>query len=145
MRREQHPAGDDHRVLIFLADLFPVIGVGEDVLVRLEIFFRFEGGGFRLLARIRRGTRGLALRAAVHRHVHQRQYVGVHDAQIRFHPQLAAEQPHRLHVAVHIVGAARESVNRQLQAWRKEAILDLQRGRILLRNMTKLTAIARNE
>ena len=31
------------------------------------------------------------------------------------------------------------------QAWRKEAILDLQRGRILLRNMTKLTAIARNE
>ena len=28
---------------------------------------------------------------------------------------------------------------------RKEAILDLQRGRILLRNMTKLTAIARNE
>jgi CRP-like cAMP-binding protein len=43
------------------------------------------------------------------------------------------------------VGAARESVNRQLQAWRKEAILDLQRGRILLRNMTKLTAIARNE
>ncbi|SFJ00613.1 Crp/Fnr family transcriptional regulator [Bradyrhizobium sp. Gha] len=43
------------------------------------------------------------------------------------------------------VGAARESVNRQLQAWRKEAILDLQRGRILLRNMSKLTAIARNE
>jgi CRP-like cAMP-binding protein len=43
------------------------------------------------------------------------------------------------------VGAARESVNRQLQAWRKEAILDLQRGRILLKNMTKLTTIARNE
>jgi len=43
------------------------------------------------------------------------------------------------------VGAARESVNRQLQAWRKEAILDLQRGRILLRNMTKLTGNARNE
>src|SRR5918912_2715793 len=42
------------------------------------------------------------------------------------------------------VGAARESVNRQLQSWRKEAILDLQRGRILLQNMTKLTAVARN-
>jgi CRP/FNR family cyclic AMP-dependent transcriptional regulator len=43
------------------------------------------------------------------------------------------------------VGAARESVNRQLQSWRKDGILDLQRGRILLRNMTKLTAVARNE
>jgi CRP-like cAMP-binding protein len=43
------------------------------------------------------------------------------------------------------VGAARESVNRQLQTWRKEGILDLQRGRILLQNMTKLTAVARNE
>jgi CRP-like cAMP-binding protein len=43
------------------------------------------------------------------------------------------------------VGAARESVNRQLQTWRKDGILDLQRGRILLQNMTKLTAMARNE
>ena len=43
------------------------------------------------------------------------------------------------------VGAARESVNRQLQAWRKDGILDLQRGRILLQNMTKLTAVARND
>jgi CRP/FNR family transcriptional regulator, cyclic AMP receptor protein len=43
------------------------------------------------------------------------------------------------------VGAARESVNRQLQSWRKDGILDLQRGRILLQNMTKLTAVARNE
>ena len=43
------------------------------------------------------------------------------------------------------VGAARESVNRQLQAWRKDGILDLQRGRILLQNMAKLTAVARNE
>jgi CRP-like cAMP-binding protein len=43
------------------------------------------------------------------------------------------------------VGAARESVNRQLQLWRKDGILDLQRGRILLQNMTKLTALARNE
>ena len=40
------------------------------------------------------------------------------------------------------VGAARESVNRQLQLWRKDGILDLQRGRILLQNMTKLTAVA---
>src|ERR1700676_4549288 len=43
------------------------------------------------------------------------------------------------------VGAARESVNRQLQLWRKDGIVDLQRGRILLQNMTKLTAVARNE
>src|ERR1700736_932532 len=43
------------------------------------------------------------------------------------------------------VGAARESVNRQLQQWRKDGMLDLQRGRILLQNMTKLTAVARNE
>jgi CRP-like cAMP-binding protein len=43
------------------------------------------------------------------------------------------------------VGAARESVNRQLQLWRKDGILDLQRGRILLQNLTKLTAVARNE
>jgi len=43
------------------------------------------------------------------------------------------------------VGAARESVNRQLQGWRKDGILDLQRGRILLHNLTRLTAIARNE
>jgi CRP-like cAMP-binding protein len=43
------------------------------------------------------------------------------------------------------VGAARESVNRQLQHWRKDGILDLQRGRILLQNMNKLTAVARNE
>ncbi|MET0222722.1 MAG: Crp/Fnr family transcriptional regulator [Tardiphaga sp.] len=43
------------------------------------------------------------------------------------------------------VGAARESVNRQLQAWRKDGILDLQRGRILLLNMTRLDDIARND
>jgi CRP/FNR family cyclic AMP-dependent transcriptional regulator len=43
------------------------------------------------------------------------------------------------------VGAARESVNRQLQAWRKDGILDLQRGRILLQNMTRLNDIARND
>ena len=43
------------------------------------------------------------------------------------------------------VGAARESVNRQLQLWRKDGILDLQRGRILLQNMAKLTAVARND
>src|SRR4029077_31312 len=43
------------------------------------------------------------------------------------------------------VGAARESVNRQLQLWRRDGILDLQRGRILLQNMTDTTAVARNE
>lgn len=43
------------------------------------------------------------------------------------------------------VGAARESVNRQLQQWRKDGILDLQRGRVLLLNIGRLTAVARNE
>lgn len=43
------------------------------------------------------------------------------------------------------VGAARESVNRQLQTWRKDGILDLQRGRILLHNINKLAAVARND
>jgi CRP-like cAMP-binding protein len=42
------------------------------------------------------------------------------------------------------VGAARESINRQLQQWRKDGILDLQRGRILLKNMSRLTDVARN-
>jgi len=32
-----------------------------------------------------------------------------------------------------------------LQLWRKDGILDLQRGRILLLNMNRLTAVARNE
>ncbi|MGN6308379.1 MAG: Crp/Fnr family transcriptional regulator [Xanthobacteraceae bacterium] len=43
------------------------------------------------------------------------------------------------------VGAARESVNRQLRQWRKDGILDLQRGRVLLLNMTRLSAVARND
>ena len=43
------------------------------------------------------------------------------------------------------VGVARESVNRQLQQWRKDGILDLQRGRILLLDMGRLTTVARNE
>lgn len=42
------------------------------------------------------------------------------------------------------VGAARESINRQLQQWRKDGILDVQRGRILLKNMSRLTEVARN-
>jgi hypothetical protein len=36
-------------------------------------------------------------------------------------------------------------VNRQLQSWRKDGILDLQRGRIMLNDMPKLETIARNE
>jgi CRP-like cAMP-binding protein len=43
------------------------------------------------------------------------------------------------------VGAARESVNRQLQTWRKDGILELQRGRILLQDLTKLSAIAHSD
>lgn len=43
------------------------------------------------------------------------------------------------------VGAARESVNRQLQTWRKDGILDLQRGRILLQDIERLGGIAAND
>src|SRR3984893_14871721 len=62
---------------------------------------------------------------------------------------LAADFGSEVHISQEqlgvFVGAARESVNRQLQLWRKEGILDLQRGRILLRNLAKLMAVARNE
>jgi CRP/FNR family cyclic AMP-dependent transcriptional regulator len=62
---------------------------------------------------------------------------------------LAADFGSEVHISQEqlgiFVGAARESVNRQLQTWRKDGILDLQRGRILLQNLTRLTAIARNE
>ena len=62
---------------------------------------------------------------------------------------LAADFGSEVHISQEqlgeFVGAGRESVNRWLQSWRKDGILDLQRGRILLQNMTKLTAVARNE
>jgi CRP/FNR family transcriptional regulator, cyclic AMP receptor protein len=62
---------------------------------------------------------------------------------------LASDFGSEVHISqeqlVVFVGAARESVNRQLQSWRRDGILDLQRGRILLQNMSKLTAVARNE
>jgi CRP/FNR family transcriptional regulator, cyclic AMP receptor protein len=41
------------------------------------------------------------------------------------------------------VGAARESVNRQLQQWRQQGILEISRGRILLLNANRLRAKAR--
>ncbi|MCI0466774.1 MAG: Crp/Fnr family transcriptional regulator [Beijerinckiaceae bacterium] len=41
------------------------------------------------------------------------------------------------------VGAARESVNRQLQQWRQQGILDIRRGRILLLNASRLKDEAR--
>jgi CRP/FNR family transcriptional regulator, cyclic AMP receptor protein len=41
------------------------------------------------------------------------------------------------------VGAARESVNRQLQQWRRQGILEIHRGRILLLNASRLRTAAR--
>jgi CRP-like cAMP-binding protein len=62
---------------------------------------------------------------------------------------LAADFGSEVHISQEqlgiFVGAARESVNRQLQSWRKDGILDLQRGRILLQNLNRLTVIARND
>src|SRR6185503_18828735 len=58
VRREHHRAGDDQRVLIFLADLLPVLDVREDVLVRLEVLGVLDGRG--LVGR--RGLRRLAAR-----------------------------------------------------------------------------------
>jgi len=43
------------------------------------------------------------------------------------------------------VGAARESVNRQLQQWRRDGILELKRGRIGLLNLKRLAGEARSE
>jgi CRP/FNR family transcriptional regulator, cyclic AMP receptor protein len=43
------------------------------------------------------------------------------------------------------VGAARESVNRQLQEWRRAGIIELRRGRISLLDMDRLTAAASGE
>jgi CRP/FNR family cyclic AMP-dependent transcriptional regulator len=43
------------------------------------------------------------------------------------------------------VGAARESVNRQLQEWRRAGIIELRRGRISLVDMDRLTAAASGE
>jgi CRP/FNR family transcriptional regulator, cyclic AMP receptor protein len=45
----------------------------------------------------------------------------------------------------HYVGAARESVNRQLREWGQKGILELHRGRILLLKMDKLRVAARAE
>jgi CRP/FNR family transcriptional regulator, cyclic AMP receptor protein len=62
---------------------------------------------------------------------------------------LAADFGSEVHISQEqlgiFVGAARESVNRQLQSWRKDGILDLQRGRILLQNLNKLTTIANDK
>src|SRR5262245_40246234 len=43
------------------------------------------------------------------------------------------------------VGAARESVNRQLQEWRRAGIIELRRGRISLVDMERLSAAATGE
>jgi CRP/FNR family transcriptional regulator, cyclic AMP receptor protein len=43
------------------------------------------------------------------------------------------------------VGAARESVNRQLQEWRRAGIIDLARGRISLLDIERLNAAASGE
>jgi len=43
------------------------------------------------------------------------------------------------------VGAARESVNRQLQEWRRAGIIELRRGRISLLDIERLTAVASGE
>jgi CRP/FNR family transcriptional regulator, cyclic AMP receptor protein len=43
------------------------------------------------------------------------------------------------------VGAARESVNRQLQEWRRAGIIELRRGRISLLDMDRLSAAASAE
>jgi CRP/FNR family cyclic AMP-dependent transcriptional regulator len=42
------------------------------------------------------------------------------------------------------VGVTRESVNRQLQAWQADGIVDLRRGRIVIKNEAKLRAAARS-
>jgi hypothetical protein len=99
MRREHDRAGHDQRLLIFLADLLPVLDVGEYALVRFEVFFVFDlcGG--------RRGAAALTAGRLVG-DFHQRQHVSVDDAQLRLGSQLTAEQPRGLQIRVDVVGAA---------------------------------------
>ena len=108
MRREQHGAGDDERILIFLADALPVVRVGEDVLVGLQVFLVPDLVGLQCFARLGSRAGRLTLRPAVRRDVHQRKHVGIDHAQVRLHAQLASQQANRLEIAIDIVGAAGE-------------------------------------
>src|SRR6201986_4107296 len=62
---------------------------------------------------------------------------------------LASDYGSEVHISQQQLGvfvrAARERVTCPLQTWRKDGTLHLQRGRILLQNMTKLTTVARND
>ena len=61
------------------------------------------------------------------------------------HPESGAPRPAVLHVTQrelgNIVGGARESVNRQLQAWQKAGLIELSKGSIAIRDIVELKRI----
>src|SRR5581483_788123 len=58
LRREEDGAGDDQRLLEFLAELLPVGGVGKDALVGRQVLLVLDARGeLHIIARAARGTR----------------------------------------------------------------------------------------
>ena len=160
MRREEHRAGDDQRVLVFLAELLPERDVGEDALVRLEILLvadldfgvgcaawpaaRLGAGVVRAGSRDRRqllAVGGVRLatgcvacrcdrrlcRRLLVGDLGERQHVGFDHAQRRLRAQLAAQQPHRLEVRVHVLGAAGDEAGDEHALERRHVHLRLDR------------------
>ena len=137
MRREEHGAGHDERVLVLLANLLPVGGVREQPLVRFEILLLFDllrqqqrRAGWMLLAlTVAVGAAGCGVTRSVEvatRHprlilcdVHERQDVCVDDSQRRLGAKLAAEQTNRFLVRIDILGAAgHEAGHEHALKWR---------------------------
>ena len=127
VRRKVDGAGQDQRVLVLLAEVAPEPDVREDRLVALQVFFAhrivgvdelgvrgFLGGRGpvgRLLAAA--GLGPLPCASLLGGDVEQRQDVGVDDLQVRVAAQLAAEQPRRLEVGVHVFRAAGDEAGDQ--------------------------------
>ena len=132
MRPEQHHPGDDERLLVFLADLFPVLDVGEELLVGLEILFFLDRRQPRL--RRRRGVGGRGRRRRRRRpclllsgDFGQRQRFGLDDAQAAFLAQLAAEQSDRFQIRVDFFVAAGDEAGDQYALERRDIQLRLDR------------------
>ena len=161
VRREHHRAGDDQRLLIFLADLLPVLDVGEEGLVRLEILLFLDRGSLSGVAACGASPFGSAFdslfplcrpclrrswpappslpaRLVLGRDFHQRQHVGIDDAQLGLGAQLTAQQARRLEVAVDVVGAAGDEAGDEHALKRRH--IELRLDRRLDRNLVVVRA-----
>jgi hypothetical protein len=115
VRQEQNGTGDDERLLMLVADLLPVLGVAEDAGVRFEAALvgdRRKLARFGCLSRWLSGCAGrvtvLGGRNILERALGDGDGVGIDHAEDVLGPELAAKQPHRLHVRVHVVAGAGE-------------------------------------